>query len=152
MKKMPARRSYIADIFERPFSFLREFERSFSEALENLDVENVVWTPNIDLVEREDKYEVYVEIPGVSRDDIKINVKDNTLVIHGERKRNYEQKEGDIVHYASMWYGKFHAEITLPSDADTDNIKAVYKNGILRIEIPKHEKARAKEIEIKVEE
>ncbi len=152
MKRVPARRSYITDIFERPFSFLREFERSFSEALENLDMENVVWTPNIDLVEKEDRYEVYVEIPGVSKDDIKINVKDNTLVIHGERKRTYEQKEGDIVHYSSMWYGKFHTEIALPSDADVENIEAVYKNGILVVKIPKHEKSRAREIEIKMED
>ncbi len=152
MKRVPARRTFLSDIFERPFSFLREFERSFSEALESLEgSENLIWTPNIEMIETPDRYEILVELPGMDRDDIKLNIKDNILTISGERKSQH-RKDEHTIHYSSIWYGKFHTQINLPSDADVEKIKASYKNGMLKIEIPKQERAKAKEIEIKVEE
>ena len=68
MRRLPVRRSIIDEIFERPFSLLKEFERSFSEAITSLeDKKSIVWSPNVDMIEEDDRYEVIVELPGVNK-------------------------------------------------------------------------------------
>jgi HSP20 family protein len=153
MRTLPVRRSIIDEIFERPFSLLREFERSFSEAVSNLeDKKSIVWSPNVDMIEEDDRYEVIVELPGVNKEDVKVHVKDNVLTITGEKKEHYERKERTQIHYQSIWYGKFHTEISLPTDVEIDKISAQFKNGVLKLIIPKSEKQKGREIQIELKE
>ncbi len=153
MKRLSVRRSFIDDVFERPFSLLREFERTLQNALDRLeDVKTNVWSPNVDMVENDNNYEVIVELPGVHKEDLKINLKDNILTISGEKKEQYEKSNNTQIHYRSIWYGKFYTEINLPRDADIEKIRAEFKNGILKIHIPKTEKEKGKEIHIEVKD
>lgn len=148
MKKYPVRRSIIEELFERPFSILREFERTLSEMEEG---KVKIWSPYIDMVEYEDRYEVIVELPGVEKENIRVSIRDNSLIISGEKKEHYEKKDNMNFHYQSISYGKFQAEVSVPSDAEIEKISANYKNGVLKLTLPKSARVEAKEIDIKFE-
>lgn len=148
MKKYPVRRSIIEELFERPFSILKEFERTLSE-MEESKVK--IWSPHIDMVEYDDRYEVVVELPGVEKENIKVNIRDNLLIISGEKKEHYEKKDNMNLHYQSISYGKFQTEVSLPSDVEIEKISASYKNGVLKLTLPKSARVEGKEIDIKFE-
>lgn len=105
------------------------------------------WMPRIDTVENKDNYIIYVEVPGMSKEDIKINVTENSLTISGEKKR---EEDDENLHYSERSFGKFERSFTLSSQIDVNNIKADYKNGVLNIVLPKKEETKPREIAIKV--
>jgi len=103
------------------------------------------------LLEREDEKAYYIEVdlPGVKKEDIKVDIKDNTLTISGERKFKDEVKEDDYYKIETS-IGKFSRTFTLPEDADVENIDAKSENGVLDIVIPKVKKEESvKTIEVK---
>jgi len=91
---------------------------------------------NYELVDEGDKYVIEMELPGVNKKDIEINVIDNMLEISVKKKEEIK-KEEEGYYISKRYYAGFREVISLPSDADTENIKARYNNGILRIEIGK---------------
>jgi HSP20 family protein len=107
------------------------------------------WAPRVNIEETDVKFELTAELPGMEKDDINIEVQDNTLTIRGESKFENEKKEKNY-HLCERCYGEFTRTFTLPDNVDTDKIDAEYKNGILKLEIPKTEKALPKEIKVKV--
>ena len=107
------------------------------------------FVPAIDVEETEKEYIVKAELPGLSKDDIKISLRDNSITIYGERKKEKEEK-GKTYHRVEMVYGKFSRTIELPEEIVPDKAKAEYKNGILTVTLPKSEKAKPKEIEIEI--
>lgn len=107
------------------------------------------WLPPVDIYETKDKMVIEAEVPGVNKDDLKIEYSDGILTIRGERKLEREVKEEDY-HRLERSYGSFQRSFTLPSTLDVEKISATYKDGVLRIEIPKQEKAKPKEIKIEV--
>jgi HSP20 family protein len=107
------------------------------------------WTPALDAHEDKDKFSVVVEIPGMKKEDINVSVHDGVLTVSGERKYEKDTKE-DTVHRCERFYGKFSRSITLPAVVRADKVSAVYKDGVLTLEIPKAEEAKPKTIEIKV--
>jgi len=107
------------------------------------------WSPAVDIREREDVYLVEVELPGLTKDDVKITMENNILTIHGEKKQEKEEKRGNY-HRAERVYGAFQRSFALPSSVKNDKIEAQYKNGILTITLPKVEEAKPKAIEVKV--
>lgn len=108
------------------------------------------WIPVVDVIERKNEFLVRVELPGVEKEDVRVSVRKNTLIIEGERKSPPEIKEKDVEYYlCESVYGKFHREISLPVPVEAEKIKAVFKNGVLEIELPKAEKIKPKEIPIK---
>jgi len=126
--------------------FGRLFDLAFpSRAAESLGD----WTPALDAHEDKDKYVVAVEIPGMKKEDINVSVHDGVLAVSGERKGETEIKDG-TVHRRERFYGKFSRSVSLPSEVRADKVSAVYKDGILTVEIPKAEEAKPKTVEVKV--
>jgi len=91
---------------------------------------------NYELIDEGDKYVIEMELPGVDKRDIEINVIDHMLEI-SVRKKEEIKKEEEGYYISKKYYAGFRETISLPADADTENIKAKYNNGILRIEIGK---------------
>lgn len=106
--------------------------------------------PNVDIASTDKDYSITVEVPGVEEDNIKLELEGNTLTVKGEKKQESETKEKDF-YRVERSYGSFQRVLTLPEDADQDNIDAQFKNGVLTITLPKKavEKADTKKIDIK---
>ena len=107
------------------------------------------WSPLVDISEDDKEYLVKAELPDVKKEDIKLSVHDNVLSISGERKYEKEEK-GKKYHRVERAYGSFLRSFTLPEDADASKIAAESKDGILKVHLPKSEKAKPKSIEVKV--
>lgn len=105
------------------------------------------WPP-IDVAEQEDAIIVRAEVPGCKADDIDISVYGNTLTISGEKKQSEEKKENGYYHIESSC-GSFRRELTLPADVDPGKVEAVYKDGVLSINLPKAEKSKAVKVKVK---
>lgn len=108
-----------------------------------------MWSPAVDVAEHENEYRVKVELPGVSKDDVKITMQENVLTIRGEKKQETETKESNL-HRIERSYGTFQRSFSLPTTVKTDKIEAAHKDGILTIILPKAEEAKPKQIEVKV--
>lgn len=108
------------------------------------------WLPALDLAETDNELVVKAEVPGMDPKDIDISLSDGMLTIKGEKKQEREEKESDY-HLIERSYGAFTRSIHLPKQVQSDKISASYKNGILRITLPKSEEAKKKEIKIKVQ-
>ncbi|MFQ6003024.1 MAG: Hsp20/alpha crystallin family protein [Candidatus Zixiibacteriota bacterium] len=109
-----------------------------------------VWSPYVDVSETKDNVIVNAEIPGMSKDDVKVSVQDNVLTLSGEKKQEKEEKDANY-HRIERSYGSFSRSFTLPTSVQPDKVKATYKNGILKITLPKTEEVKPKEIPISIE-
>ena len=106
------------------------------------------WAPPVDICEKGDAIQFKVELPGIPREDIEIEVSNGVLSIRGEKKTE-EEKKGDTWHRREFQYGSFVRSFSLPSDMKSDEAEAVFKDGVLTVTIPKEEKALHRKIEIK---
>ncbi|TKS61245.1 MAG: heat-shock protein Hsp20 [Nitrospira sp.] len=107
------------------------------------------WSPLVDISEDDKEYLIKAEIPDVKKEDIKLSVHDDVLTITGERKYEKEEKNKKY-HRVERAYGSFLRSFTLPEDADGSKVGAEYKDGLLKVHLPKSEKAKPKAIEVKV--
>jgi HSP20 family protein len=107
------------------------------------------WVPAIDVAENENSVVVKAELPGMTEDDIDVNILGNTLTIKGEKKKEEEKKEQNYYRLERS-YGSFQRSVTLPTAVDFEKCKASFKNGVLEIEIPKKEEAKPKQIKVNV--
>ena len=105
------------------------------------------WNPAVDLYEKDDHFMITAELPGVDKNDVKIDLKDRLLTLSGERTYDNEVKEENY-YRRERSYGKFQRAFTLPADVDSDKIMAELKDGVLRIEVPKPEEKKAKQVTI----
>ena len=105
------------------------------------------WNPAVDLYEKDDHFEIKAELPGVDKNDIKVDLKDRVLTLSGERTSDNEVKEENY-YRKERSYGKFQRVFTLPADVDSDKITAEFKAGVLRVEVPKPEEKKAKQVTI----
>lgn len=92
--------------------------------------------PSLDIVETNDRYEISVELPGVSQQDLSVDVAGGTLRIRGEKSQQNEETRGQF-HRIERSYGAFARVLNLPEDADPDKISARYEAGVLRVQIPR---------------
>ena len=112
--------------------------------------EEVEWLPAVDVAETKNEMVVNVEIPGMDPREFDISLKEGTLTIKGEKKQ--ERVEGEEnYHLVERRYGAFTRSILLPQKVQGDKLSASYKDGILRVMLPKSRVAKKKEIKIKVE-
>ena len=135
-----------------PFREIKELEnrifQNYVPAVQN-DKGINAFTPSVNTREDEKAYYIEVDLPGVKKEDIKVDIKDNTLTISGERKFKEEVKEEDYYKIETS-IGKFSRTFTLPDDADVEHIDAKSENGVLDIVIPKVKKEESvKTIEVK---
>ncbi|MCY4401507.1 MAG: Hsp20/alpha crystallin family protein [Candidatus Poribacteria bacterium] len=105
------------------------------------------WNPPIELTVFDDRFEVLVELPGVSQDNIDVSVTDRFLKVEGEKQRKHSDEKNKF-RRSGLKYGKFKRVLPLPPPANADGITAKYKDGILSIVIPKSEDAKSKHIPI----
>ena len=108
------------------------------------------WLPAVDIYEDKENIVVKAELPGVKKDEVAIEIKDNILTLSGERKQEQETKKENY-HRVERVYGKFSRSFTLPDSVQVDKVKANYRDGILEIALPKAEAAKPKAIPIKIE-
>jgi HSP20 family protein len=105
--------------------------------------------PPVDIEEKDKEFRISVELPGVKKDDVKINLKDNVISISGEKKQE-KKVDKENYHRIERTFGKFQRSFTLPDYVDIENIDAGYKDGILNITVPKLKESVSKQIEVKV--
>ncbi len=107
------------------------------------------WAPAVDIYETPDSVVLKAELPGLSTNDIDIQVRDNVLTLKGERRLEKEVKEENYLRVERA-YGSFQRAFTLPAAIQADKIRAVFKDGVLEVNIPKAEEAKPKQIKIEV--
>ena len=107
------------------------------------------WIPAVDIVEDDKEYTIKVELPGVNKEDVRVSVEGGVLSISGERKTEKEEKNKKY-HRIERTYGSFARSFTLPEGTASDRVGAEFKDGVLKVHLPKDEKAKPKSIDVKV--
>jgi HSP20 family protein len=107
------------------------------------------FVPPVDVYEDGHKIVLKLEVPGIKQDDLDIRIENNTLTVRGERKFEKEEKEENF-HRIERRYGAFFRAFTLPTTVNTENVKASYDSGILKLELDKRAEAKPKQIKISV--
>ncbi len=124
----------------REFANLQErmeyFNRLFNGMQESDTRAKIDFVPTVNTREADDAYYIEVDLPGVKKEDVSIDVNENVITISGERKVEEERKDDEFYRVESV-YGKFERSFTLPDDVDTDNIEAKMNDGVLTVKIPK---------------
>jgi HSP20 family protein len=105
------------------------------------------WNPAVDIYEDANSIEVKAEIPGMDKEGITVDVKDRILTLKGERSEDKEVNE-DNYYRKERTYGRFERAFTLPADVKADDIKAEYKDGVLKVIVPKPEVQKPKQITV----
>ena len=122
-----------------PTSFSNMIDRFFNESVARTGGSQYSFVPRVDITENEKSFEIHVAVPGMNKEDFKVDVNDNYLIISGERKFTKEKKENNF-HAIETQYGTFSRSFSLPENVDAQKIEARYVNGILELNVPKDEK------------
>ncbi|MDD3468173.1 MAG: Hsp20/alpha crystallin family protein [Campylobacterales bacterium] len=134
------------------FDPFREFEKRFGGYTPSADIKEASnvssFSPAVNTREDDKAYYIHADLPGVAKEDIHIDLKENVLSISGERKHKEEIKEKDYYKLESF-YGKFQRSFTLPENVNIEAIEASNENGVLNIMIPKAAPKESKKIQIK---
>lgn len=126
----------------------RLFEGNVSKTSQD-DVALNAWTPAVDIYEDTEAFLVKIELPEVPKEDVKVSLDDNKLSISGERKfENEDRREG--YHRVERTYGQFYRSFTLPPNVNVEAIGAQFKDGVLRLTLPKKEEAKPKQIDVQI--
>jgi HSP20 family protein len=125
------------------------FDRMFSDwSVPSLWIEENVVVPAFDITENEKEYVISGEIPGIDPKDLEVTLTDGILSIKGEKKQESEEKEENY-HRIERHYGSFQRSFRLPKNIQRDELDAKYKDGILRLTLPKSKESEVKNIEVK---
>jgi HSP20 family protein len=122
-----------------PFSLMRRMAEEMDRAFGGFGMERGrpgnVWSPAIEVSEREGNYVVHAELPGLKPEDVKVEIGEQGLVIEGERKFNKETNEGGV-RRTERQYGRFYRNIPLPDGVNPEQVKANFQDGVLEVQIP----------------
>ncbi len=105
------------------------------------------WMPTVDILETDSSFAVKAELPGVAKENVQVHIDNGILTIKGEKKLETKDEKR---HRIECSYGSFVRSFSLPQDIEVEKVEAAYKDGILTLTIPKMEKAKPKQIEVKV--
>ncbi len=133
-------------------SFQDEMNRMFNQFFQGGTGEEAgwgvhTWAPPVDIYETDDALILKAELPGVSKDDVSIDIHQNTLILRGQRKHEAEVKEENY-HRVERAYGTFQRSFMLPTLVDQEHVQATYTDGVLELRLPKSEAAKPKRIAI----
>ncbi|HWV88234.1 MAG TPA: Hsp20/alpha crystallin family protein [Capillimicrobium sp.] len=132
----------------RPFAELEDMRRRMERMFEEIgDGKGRSWTLAIDLVERDDRYVLRADVPGIKPEDVKIEVDDDVLTVSAEHEESEEEKQDSYVRRERR-YGSFSRSITLPKGVGADDIEATCKDGVLEVSFPKPKEEERKPITI----
>ena len=110
------------------------------------------WAPAVDIAEDDDAYEITADLPDVNKDHVKVTSNDGYLTITGEREHEKEEKDKKKKYQRiERSYGRYERSFRLPDDVEADKVEAKFKNGVLKLTLPKSEEKKPKELEIKVD-
>ena len=138
LREMETFNSQLGNFFNEPF-FLTSFF--------NDEASMGHWQPVVDIYDDKDRIVIKAELPGMDKKDIKVDLKDHILTLEGERSYEHEAKE-DHYYRKERVFGKFQRSFRLPVNLDPAKINADYKDGVLKIEIPKPEEEKPKKIAV----
>jgi HSP20 family protein len=126
----------------------RQMQRLFDEPFRLPFVtEDMGWTPSVQVTETDHAIDVTVELPGMMKDDVEVDLENNVLTIRGEKKQEKEEKEKEQYLF-ERYYGSFQRSFALPAPVDESRVKAEFRNGVLRINLEKSVQAKGKKITI----
>jgi HSP20 family protein len=131
-----------------PISEFEELHRQMGQLVGSLPEPGdgaQVWVPFVDIEETEDAWILEAELPGVDRNDVHVEMRENELVISGEVK---DKERPGILRRRARRVGEFEYRVTLPGQVDPESIQATLSDGILTVRVPKSEKARPRQIEV----
>jgi|SRR6218665_64640 len=126
-----------------PHSFGTLVDQFFSDNLARNG--GSVFLPQVDVIEKDNAYQILVSVPGLKKEDLNIELHENRITVSGERKFSAEDKEENY-HRIETQYGSFSRSFQLPDHIDEEKINAEYNNGILELTIPKDEKKALKHV------
>lgn len=128
--------------WRRPFAALAGFDRNWPQKF--------VAAPAVDVAETDKAYEITAELPGIDQKNVEVNVANGGITIKGEKKEETEERRKDY-YVSERRYGSFERYFELPDGIETDKIEATFKNGVLKVTLPKTAEAQkaAKKIEVK---
>ena len=109
------------------------------------------WVPSMDLVETEEHFVLRADLPGLTEEDVSIELEDNVLTVAGERKAEHEEKKEGFYRMERS-FGHFRRSLTLPEGVDAEKIAATFDKGVLEVRIPKPEERKPHRVAIKVGE
>jgi HSP20 family protein len=137
-----------------PFSLFRRMTEEFDRVLQPFLSEDeagasIAWTPTVEISERDGKYRILAELPGLSPDEVRVEVENDALILQGERQVEQEATEGGI-RRSERQFGFFYRRIPLPEGADPEQAKAKFHDGILEITLPVPDR-QAKRRQIQIE-
>ncbi|HWP34566.1 MAG TPA: Hsp20/alpha crystallin family protein [Thermodesulfobacteriota bacterium] len=125
----------------------RLFEETFGRTRGEAAELSGTWWPATDVYETADGFQIVAELPGLSKDDVQVELKDNVLTLKGERR--YEEKYRDqTAHRVERCYGQFSRSFALPAEVDASKVEARFKDGVLTISVPKAAAAKPRLIPI----
>ncbi len=151
--------SYIKfDPFRGMEQVANRMSQVFSDLEKGVSVEYGSFSPRIDIAEDEKNLFLYVELPGIKKEDVKITINDDRLLyIKGEKKRDFDlAKDGEVNKESRTYiraeraYGEFNRSFALPENINSDNVNANFNNGVLTVTLTKIEPVKPKEIEIQI--
>lgn len=140
----------MSNMFFNPVISKRNWERMFGELPFDFGKQCASF-PRVDIVENDNSFELFAELPGLSKKDVKIVVEDGILTISGEKINNITESENSVITRNERVFGKFERKFKLTDDINTDAIKANFENGLLKITFAKliPEKPEERIIEVK---
>ena len=130
----------------KPEPFSNEIHRLFNTLFEEGQPQR--WVPAMDLVEADDHFLLKADLPGLTEDDVNIEIRDNALTISGERKAEHEARERGW-YRVERSFGRFSRSLTLPEGVDADRVEAEFDKGVLQVRIPKPEERKPRRVAIK---
>jgi HSP20 family protein len=137
-----------------PFSLMRRFSEEMDRAFGGAFVpsrfmaDNAMWSPPVEVRKRDHTLDITAELPGMKKEDLKVEFTDDSIVIEGEKRREYESDEGGV-HRTERSYGHFYRLVPLSGGADPQKAQADFKDGVLRVHVPiSEERRRQREIRI----
>ncbi|MEZ4813254.1 MAG: Hsp20/alpha crystallin family protein [Caldisericia bacterium] len=133
------------DRFADPREFASEIRKSIFNGLFHSGDD--YWRPFFDVTETEDEYRMKVSIPGVFKDDVEIEIRDDVVTISGERKET-KKEEKEEYHIREIVSGRFSRSLKLPAPIDPDGVVAKFKDGLLCVTLPKSERTKPRKIQI----
>jgi HSP20 family protein len=150
--------------FTDPLALMRqmtsEFERWFGEparpffrwpSLRRRAISEVGWYPQIDVFERDNRLVTKIDLPGMKKEDVKVEVTDGQLAISGERKSEAEEK-GEEFYRCEREYGSFYRSVPLPEGAKLEDVKAIFADGVLEVSVPLPAQPESKVRKVEIQE
>jgi HSP20 family protein len=145
-----------------PFAILRqmtsELDRAFDDwpsfrfpSFGQVATESIAWSPKIDVFEKDNRLVTRVDLPGMKKEDVSVEVTDGHLALSGERKRETEEKK-DNLYRSEREYGSFYRAVPLPEGVKLEDVKATFSDGVLEVSVPLPARPEANVRKVQIEE